>query len=102
MYVALNALQPTDTETLRVCVSGGSALPIEVLRDFESKYGCEILEGYGLSETSPVACFNQRGARKPGSIGVPVPGVSMRVHRPRGQRAAFRRDRRDRDLPGTT
>jgi long-chain acyl-CoA synthetase len=84
MYVALNALEPAGTDTLRVCVSGGSALPVEVLRDFESKYGCEILEGYGLSETSPVACFNQRGARRPGSIGVPVPGVSMRVIDPTG------------------
>jgi long-chain acyl-CoA synthetase len=79
MYVALNGQDAAGTESLRVCVSGGAALPIEVLHDFETKFGCEILEGYGLSETSPVACFNQRGARKPGSIGVPIDGVSLRV-----------------------
>ena len=79
MYVALNGLTPTDVESLRVCVSGGAALPVEVLHAFETKFGCEILEGYGLSETSPVACFNVRGARVPGSIGVPIDGVSLRV-----------------------
>jgi long-chain acyl-CoA synthetase len=65
---------------LRVGVSGGAALPVEILRAFEATYGCPILEGYGLSETSPVACFNHPDAvRKPGSIGTPVLGVRMRV-----------------------
>ena len=69
-----------DTSTLRVCVSGGAAMPGEVLRSFESAFGCKILEGYGLSETSPVASFNPpTGERKVGSIGVPVEGVEMRV-----------------------
>ena len=50
------------------------------MRAFEQKFGCMILEGYGLSETSPVASFNQPGqVRKPGSIGTPVEGVEMRV-----------------------
>jgi len=67
-----------DVSTLRVCVSGGAALPVELLRAFESAYGCVILEGYGLSETSPVACFNHPDReRKPGSIGTPVEGVEM-------------------------
>jgi long-chain acyl-CoA synthetase len=61
-------------------VSGGAALPVEVLHGFERAYGAVILEGYGLSETSPVACFNHPGReRKPGSIGTPVEGVEMRL-----------------------
>jgi long-chain acyl-CoA synthetase len=69
----------TDTSSLQVCVSGGAAMPVEVLRAFEAKFGCEILEGYGLSETSPVASFNRLDGRKPGSIGLPIDGVEMRV-----------------------
>jgi long-chain acyl-CoA synthetase len=68
-----------DTSSLRVCVSGGASLPVELLRSFEERFGCIILEGYGLSETSPVASFNRPGGRKPGSIGVPIEGVEMRV-----------------------
>jgi long-chain acyl-CoA synthetase len=69
-----------DISCLRICVSGGSAMPVEVLRGFEAAFDCVILEGYGLSETSPVASFNQRGReRKPGSIGTPIPGVEMKV-----------------------
>jgi long-chain acyl-CoA synthetase len=69
-----------DVSTLRVCVSGGAALPVEVLRGFEAAFGCVILEGYGLSETSPVACFNHPDrVRKPGSIGTPIEGVEMRL-----------------------
>ena len=69
-----------DTSTLRTCVSGGAALPVEVLHDFEAAFGCVILEGYGLSETSPVAAFNDaRSGRKPGSIGTPVAGVEMKL-----------------------
>jgi long-chain acyl-CoA synthetase len=79
MYVAmLNAgPQIADTSTLRTCVSGGAALPVEVLRGFEEAFGATILEGYGLSETSPVATFNTLEQRKPGSIGVPVEGVEL-------------------------
>jgi long-chain acyl-CoA synthetase len=60
-------------------VSGGAALPVEVLRSFKETFGAEILEGYGLSETSPVASFNRRGNTRPGSIGLPIEGVEMRV-----------------------
>lgn len=66
--------------TLRIAVSGGSALPVEVLKGFEAKYQVPILEGYGLSETSPVACFNHADRpRKVGSIGNPVWGTWMRI-----------------------
>ena len=69
-----------DVSTLRVCVSGGAALAVEILHAFESAFGCLVLEGYGLSETSPVACFNHPDReRKPGSIGTPVDGVQMRL-----------------------
>jgi long-chain acyl-CoA synthetase len=83
MYVALLGTpgrDDYDLSALRVCVSGGAALPVEVLRCFEEAFGCIILEGYGLSETSPVASFNHPDReRKPGSIGTPIRGVDMRV-----------------------
>jgi long-chain acyl-CoA synthetase len=83
MYVAL-LHQPDradhDTSALRMCISGGAALPVEVLRGFEDASGVPVLEGYGLSETSPVASFNHPGReRKPGSIGTPIRDVRMRV-----------------------
>jgi long-chain acyl-CoA synthetase len=65
---------------LRVCGSGGASMPAEVLHGFERAFGCEVLEGYGLSETSPVASFNHPDrARKPGSIGTPIAGVEMKL-----------------------
>jgi len=78
MYVAmLNT--PGGAGSLRVCVSGGAAMPVEVMREFETRFDTAILEGYGLSETSPIASFNRRDQRKPGSIGLPVDGVEMRL-----------------------
>ncbi|MGH2844020.1 MAG: long-chain-fatty-acid--CoA ligase [Solirubrobacteraceae bacterium] len=69
-----------DTSTLRICASGGAALPVELMRKFEQAFVCKVLEGYGLSETSPVASFNRPDRpRKPGSVGQPVPGVEMQV-----------------------
>jgi long-chain acyl-CoA synthetase len=69
-----------DTSTLERCVSGGAAMPVELMRAFEARFGCQVLEGYGLSETSPVASFNPRdGVRKPGTIGLPLDGIEMRV-----------------------
>ena len=83
MYAAMlhqPEADPAQTATLRVCVSGGASLPVEILRGFEAKFGCVILEGYGLSETSPVASFNHPGkVRKPGSIGTPIEGVELRL-----------------------
>ncbi|GAQ59576.1 long-chain-fatty-acid--CoA ligase [Streptomyces acidiscabies] len=70
----------TLARNLRVAVSGGSALPHEVHREFQKRFGVTILEGYGLSETSPVASFSRLGQEpRAGSIGVPVPGVEMRI-----------------------
>ncbi|MGC9221446.1 MAG: long-chain-fatty-acid--CoA ligase [Solirubrobacteraceae bacterium] len=78
-----------DTSSLHVCASGGAAMPVELMRAFEQEFGCMVLEGYGLSETSPVASFNHPDrVRKPGSIGQPIAGVEMKVV-----------DDRDQDLP---
>jgi long-chain acyl-CoA synthetase len=83
MYAAMlhhPARDLAELSWLRVCVSGGAAMPVEVLRGFEATFGCVILEGYGLSETSPVASFNHPDReRKPGSIGTPIEGVEMRL-----------------------
>jgi long-chain acyl-CoA synthetase len=69
-----------DLGSLRRCVSGGAAMPVEVMKAFDEKYGVNILEGYGLSETSPVASFNQLDRpKKPGSIGVPIDDVELRL-----------------------
>ena len=69
-----------DVSSVRHCMTGGSAMPVEVLRAFEEKYGVVILEGFGLSETSPVASFNAPGRpRKVGSIGYPAWGVEMGI-----------------------
>jgi long-chain acyl-CoA synthetase len=65
---------------LRVAVSGGAPLPGEVMRRFEDRFAVPILEGYGLSETSPVATFNRIDRpRRPGSIGTPVWGVEVKI-----------------------
>ncbi|OZG73195.1 long-chain-fatty-acid--CoA ligase [Hahella sp. CCB-MM4] len=66
--------------TLRLCGAGGSSLPLEILKGFEAKFHVPILEGYGLSETSPVASFNLLDKpRKPGSIGLPIWGVDIKI-----------------------
>jgi long-chain acyl-CoA synthetase len=69
-----------DVSSLRTCISGGAAMPVEVMKSFEKTFGCIVLEGYGLSETAPVASFNRPDLeRKPGSIGLPVRGVEMKL-----------------------
>ncbi|MGO9099871.1 MAG: AMP-binding protein [Mycobacterium sp.] len=83
MYPAILAASPghdPNFGSLRVCISAGAAMPVEVLRRFEGKLDCTVLEGYGLPETSGPACFNHPAAlRKVGSIGTPIDGVQMRV-----------------------
>ena len=70
---------------LRVAVSGGSALPVEIHKEFEARFGVTIMEGYGLSETSPVASFSVWGEpARPGSIGKPVVGCEMELIDPQG------------------
>ncbi|MGD1225693.1 long-chain fatty acid--CoA ligase [Streptomyces krungchingensis] len=67
-----------DTSSLRICASGAASLPVEVLHAFEAAFHCPVLEGFGMSETSPIASFNHPDRpRKPGSVGTPVEGVEM-------------------------
>jgi long-chain acyl-CoA synthetase len=74
------AADTTDVSSLQVCASGGASLPLELMRAFEEKFSTMILEGYGLSETSPVASFNHPDKeRKAGSIGTPIEGCEMKV-----------------------
>ncbi|MFE2144448.1 long-chain fatty acid--CoA ligase [Streptomyces sp. NPDC059456] len=69
-----------DASSMRLAVSGGAAIPVEVLHEFERRFGATVLEGYGLSETSPVASFNHPDRpRKAGSIGMPIRGVEMKL-----------------------
>ncbi len=68
-----------DLPRLRICISGGAALPLKVLLGFEEAFQCLVLEGYGLAETSPLASSNRADRRRVGSIGVPVNGVELRV-----------------------
>ena len=81
MYMGLLAVpdkERFDTHALRVAASGGASLPVEVLHGVERTFGFTLLEGYGLSETSPVASFNHPDRpTKPGSIGIPIRGVEF-------------------------
>ena len=77
LYVNLAA--PEDFGSVRVFISGGSAISVELLKKFESKTGRAIVEGYGLSEASPVVSFNPVDRCKPGSVGVPLTGILVRI-----------------------
>jgi long-chain acyl-CoA synthetase len=83
MYIAfLKAYDEGDWDisSIRLAISGGAALPEQVLHEFEAKFGAPILEGYGLSESSPSATFNRPDRpRKVGSIGLPIWGVELKV-----------------------
>lgn len=75
-----------DLSNLKYCYAGGSAMPVEVMNAFDKKHGVNILEGYGLSETSPIASFNMSDIpKKPGSIGIPLDGVEFKLVDDRGQ-----------------
>jgi long-chain acyl-CoA synthetase len=83
MYMALlEALGDEPPVPLRMCVSGGAPLPVSVLERFEATFGCQIQEGYGLSETSPTATVNHEPfGLKPGSIGHPLWGIDVEIAR---------------------
>ncbi|MCB1591574.1 MAG: AMP-binding protein, partial [Alphaproteobacteria bacterium] len=98
IYSAINHSPLTeqyDLSSLKVCLSGGAPLPVEVKSAFENKTGCVVIEGYGLSESSPVACVNPvEGENRAGSIGLPLPGTIIEIidpadkktHMPLGER----------------
>ncbi|MBF6331984.1 long-chain-fatty-acid--CoA ligase [Nocardia transvalensis] len=75
---------PQDFAGLRLAVSGGAALPGEVLRAFSQRFGCRIVEGYGLTESAAVATFNPFGRQRVGSVGKPLPGTSAEIRDPDG------------------
>ena len=67
-------------DSLKVCITGGAAMPPDFIPLFERKFGVKIMEGYGLTEASPVSSFSRlEMPQKPGSIGVPIPGVEARI-----------------------
>ncbi|MBM7769664.1 long-chain-fatty-acid--CoA ligase [Glutamicibacter nicotianae] len=86
MYVALLEAGKHRTDTpqkLRYAISGGASLPVSILTAFEQRFGARIHEGYGLTETSPVACFNHVGIEpRPGTVGTPVWGVDVEIADP--------------------
>lgn len=67
-------------QKLRFCVSGGAAMPAEIMKQFEERFGVIMIEGDGPTECAPVTCFNPvDGIRKPQSVGLPIPGVEMKI-----------------------
>ncbi len=84
MYAALlqmltRAGQELDLSSLRMTISSGAPLPVELLHQVEEHFGVVMLEGYGLSETSPTATLNVPGRRRPGTVGTALPGVELRI-----------------------
>ncbi|MBN2436987.1 MAG: AMP-binding protein [Deltaproteobacteria bacterium] len=67
-------------DSLRVCITGGAAMPADFIPAFEQKFNVRIMEGYGLTEASPVSSFSRLDMpQKPGSIGIPIPGVAAKI-----------------------
>ena len=86
IYIAINghpdvAAGKYDLSSIKLCLSGGASLPREVQEKFQQLSGCTLVEGYGLSETSPVAICNPTtpGGSREGSLGVPVPGTVVEI-----------------------
>ncbi len=89
MYGVLLRLDQSTVDqwaSIRLCVSGGAAMPVAVMEAFEGRFGVPIVEGDGPTECSPVTCVNPLdGVRKPGSVGLPVPRVEMQILDPEGR-----------------
>jgi long-chain acyl-CoA synthetase len=82
MYSAMIAAYDSerdDLSSLKICISGGAALSGEIQRRFEAISGCKLIEGYGLSEASPVCTINPLTGGKPGSVGLPLPGTVIEI-----------------------
>ncbi|MCY4547308.1 MAG: long-chain fatty acid--CoA ligase [Defluviicoccus sp.] len=83
MYTAIvnhPKLEKFDLTSIKICLSGGAPLPGEIKRRFETLSGCKLVEGYGLTETSPLATANPfDGLNKESSIGLPVPGTAIAI-----------------------
>jgi long-chain acyl-CoA synthetase len=84
--------RPYDFSSVRICVSGGAPMPVAIMEEFERKFGAVVIEGDGPTECSPVTSVNPpEGVRKPGTIGLPLSGVEMKIF-----------DNNDRELPPDT
>ncbi len=98
IYNAINnhpKLKEFDLTSLRYCISGGAPLPVEVKKTFEANTGCVVVEGYGLTESSPVVCANPiTGVNKAGSIGQPVPGTIVEIINPEDKKTPVPRGER--------
>ncbi|WP_050182732.1 fatty acid--CoA ligase family protein [Domibacillus robiginosus] len=83
MYAFLlqhSIVHPADFSSVRLCISGGASMPVSLLREFEEKFHIRVSEGYGLSEASPVTCFNPLDRpRKAGSVGCSIPNVENKI-----------------------
>jgi long-chain acyl-CoA synthetase len=85
IYIAINnhpgvAAGKFDLSSMKYCLAGGDSLPREVQEKFEALSGCRLIEGYGLSETSPIAlCNPSTGESRPGSLGLPAPGTVVEI-----------------------
>lgn len=89
LFRALAGVPPPPNLSLRLCISGAAPLPVDTLLKFNARWPARLIEGYGLSEASPVVSLNPiRGVQKPGSIGLPIPEVEISI-----------RDEAGRELP---
>ncbi len=83
IYAAIanyKGLRRYDISSVKYCISGGAGLPVDVKKSFEAVTGCVVVEGYGLTESSPVATCNPlEGVNKPGSIGLPLPRTIIEI-----------------------
>ena len=83
MYIGMLSsprIKTTDLTSISACFSGSAPLPVEVIKEFEKITGATIVEGFGMTESSPVTHINPlRGKRKPGSIGLPIPDTDAKI-----------------------
>ncbi len=98
IYNAINNYSGIDKynlKSLKYCISGGAPLPVEVKKEFERLTGCVVVEGYGLTESSPILCCNPTvGENKPGSIGMPLPGTMIEIINPEDKKTIMPRGER--------
>ncbi len=86
LFRALAQVPPPPNLSLRLCISGAAPLPVDTLREFNARWPARLVEGYGLSEASPVVSLNPlRGTQKPGSIGLPIPEVEISIRDDQGR-----------------
>ncbi|NLX21534.1 MAG: long-chain fatty acid--CoA ligase [Phycisphaerae bacterium] len=91
MYAAvarLKSVEPAQFASIRLAVSGGEPLPQRVFDEVRARLGLELLEGYGMTETSPIIAVNLPWANRVGTVGLPLPGIEWQVRHEQGRLAA--------------